>query len=166
MDLSVKVNKNDRTARAVFAGKADLGFVNEWRKTLGDDANPRRVDAVDFAQVAVHRFQAHSAIEPYAKTLDDIGDHIQNNPQCEVACLVLLKCDWFPESKIIGGSHFRPTWSNRIVLDYLAAHPFIARPPSVDYSHIVRGVAPALLYFLTTVAKPYQLVAICPQAAH
>jgi hypothetical protein len=90
MDLSVKLNNKYQTAKAVFAEKGDLAFVHDWRKTLGDDANPRRNDAVDFAEVAVHRFEAHSAIEPYARAIEDIGDHIQNNPQCEVACLVSI----------------------------------------------------------------------------
>jgi hypothetical protein len=164
MDLSVKLNNKYQTAKAVFAEKEDLAFVHDWRKTLGDDANPRRNDAVDFAEVAVHRFEAHSAIEPYARAIEDIGDHIQNNPQCEVACLVLLKCDWFPESKVIGVSHFRRTWKNRIVLDYLAAHPFSVRPPSDDYQYVVRGVGPALLYFLSSIAKLYGCDAIWGEA--
>jgi hypothetical protein len=42
------------------------------------------------------------------------GITFQNNPQCEVACLVLLKCDWFPESEVIGVSHFRRTWKNEL----------------------------------------------------
>ena len=61
MDLPVELNGSSRIAEVTFAGKDDLHFVNEWRKSLGDDQNPLRVDAVDFAQVAVYRFEAHSA---------------------------------------------------------------------------------------------------------
>lgn len=163
MDLSVELNGISRIAKVTFAGKDDLHFVNDWRKSLGDDQNPLRVDAVDFAQVAVYRFEAHSAIEPYAKTIKDIGDHIGHNPKCEVACFVLLKCGWFPDSDVIGIAHFRRTWSNRIVLDYLAAHPFIVRPPE-NYASVVRGVGPALLYFLCKVAKQYECDAIWGEA--
>ena len=145
MDISVELNGTQRNAKVLFAGGDDLHFVNDWRKVLGKDQNPVRVDAVDFAQVAVARFEAHSAIEPYAKSVGDIGDHIGNNPRSEVACFVLLRCDWFPDSEVIGIAHFRRTWSNRIVLDYLSSHPFIVRPPD-SYPTVVKGVGTALLY--------------------
>ena len=155
MELPVELNKTRQTAKIIFAGQHDFGFLAEWRKTLVDDKNPVRIDAVDFAQLAVYRFQAHSEIlQPYAETIEDIGDHITNNPNCEVGGCVLLICDWFPESKVIGLMHFRRTWSNNIILDYLAAHPYITRPPN-GYAQIVRGVGTALLYFLSTVAKQY-----------
>jgi hypothetical protein len=75
--------------------------------------------AVDFAQLALDRFSTHSAIQPYARSIGDSGDHIASNPKIEVACCVLLTCDWFPDSNVLGVSHFRRTWSNNIVLDYL-----------------------------------------------
>jgi hypothetical protein len=163
MELPVELNKGRQKASAIFAERHDFGFASEWRKTLGGDTNPLRVDAVDFADLAVSRFQAHSEIQPYAGCIEDIGDHIGHNPMCEVASFVLLTCDWFPASKVIGICHFRRTWSNRIILDYLAAHPFIVRPPS-NYSHVVRGVGTALLYVLSTVAKRYESDAIWGEA--
>ncbi len=154
MELPVELNKGRKTAKLIFAGQHDFGFLAEWRKTLGEDKNPVRIDAVDFAQLAVYRFEAHSEIQPYAETVEDIADHIACNPNCEVAGCVLLTCDWFSDSKVVGLMHFRRTWSNNIVLDYLAAHPFITRPPE-GYPQIVQGVGTALLYFLSTVAKRY-----------
>jgi hypothetical protein len=76
------------------------------------------------------------------------------NPNREVGCCVVLKCDWFPESEVIGIAHFRRTWKNRIILDYLAAHPFIARKPP-DYPNTVRGVGSALFYFIAKVSQRY-----------
>jgi hypothetical protein len=163
MNLPIESNGSRSSAEVSFAGPDDLHFVNDWRKSLGDDQNPLRVDAVDFAQVAVYRFEAHSVIQPYAKSVSDFADHIAQNPRCEVAALVLLKCDWFPDSEVIGMAHFRRTWSNRIVLDYLAAHPFIVRTPD-KFAHFVRGVGPALLYFVCQVAKQYDCDAIWGEA--
>ena len=154
MELRVEVNKSRRVARVVFAGQHDFGFLAEWRKKLGDDENPIRTDAVDFAQLAIDRFSTHSAIQPYVRSIGDIGDHITNNPKCEVAGFVLLKCDWFPDSDVIAICHFRRTWCNNIILDYLAVHPFIAKPPQ-EYPLSVRGVGTALLYFLSRIAKQY-----------
>lgn len=163
MNLPLELNGGAQTARVKFADKNDLGFLTEWRLKLGDDKNPLRVDSVDFAQLAVSRFEVHSTIEAYATTVEDIDDHIQTNPRSEVAALVILTCDWFPDSRVISICHFRRTWSNRIILDYLAAHPFITRPPT-GYPHIVRGSGTALLYFLTLVAKRYDCDAIWGEA--
>ncbi len=154
MDFPVQLNKTRQTAKLVFAGQQDFGFVDAWRQKLGDDQNPVRRDAVDFAQLALDRFSTHSAIQPYARSIGDIGDHIASNPKIEVACCVLLTCDWFPDSNVLGISHFRRTWSNNIVLDYLTVHPFITRPPD-GYSNAVQGVGTALLYFLSQVAKKF-----------
>jgi hypothetical protein len=163
MELPVELNNNRKNATVAFAGQADFGFLRDWREKLGDDQNPLRTDAVEFAQLALDRFSVHSAIQPYAKSIGDIGDHITNNPKCEVASCVLLKCDWFPDSEVLGLGHFRRTWTNNIILDYLAAHPFITRPPE-HYSHRVRGVGTALLYFLCQVAKQYGCAAIWGEA--
>ncbi len=49
------------------------------------------------------------------------------------------------------------------MLDYLASHPFVVRPPD-SYSTVVRGVGRALLYFLCTVAKRYACDAVWGEA--
>jgi hypothetical protein len=154
MKVSVQLNHQWRNATVVVAGEGDFVFVAEWQKTLGANKNPIRVDAVDFARISAHRFEAHSAIEHYAETVDDIGDHILSNPQVEVAGCALLTCDWFPESKVIGLIHFRRTWNNNVVLDYLTTHPYIAKPPQ-GFAHIIKGGGVALLYFLSSIARRY-----------
>jgi hypothetical protein len=153
-DLPVELNKDRKNAQVVFGGKDEFGFLSEWKRTLGDDQNPFRRDAVEFAELIEHRFAAHSSIQAYVRSVEDIGDHITNDPHSEVAAIVLLKCDWFPESSVIGISHFRRTWCNNMILDYLAVHPYIARPPA-EYGYIVRGAGSALLYFLSRAAQQY-----------
>jgi len=163
MELPVVLNNSRQTASVVFAGRDDFAFVNDWRKTLNEDQNPVRVAALEFTQLAISRFQAHSEIQAYAKSIDDIADHIVDNPLCEIANIVLLTCNWFPESGVIGVCHFRRTWSNGIILDYLATHPFIVRPPK-DYPYKVNGVGLALLYFISLVAKRYECQTIWGEA--
>lgn len=154
MKLSLEFNKDRRVAEIVIAGQEDFSFLAGWREKLGNDQNPFRTDAVAFAQLTLDRFSAHSAIQPYVKSIDDIGDHIKNNQQSEVAGIALLRSDWFPDSTVIGLCHFRRTWCNNIVLDYLASHPFIAKRPE-GYPHHVKGVGLALLYFLSRLAEKY-----------
>jgi hypothetical protein len=152
MELPVTFNNEPRRATLVFATKGDLTFSHDWRQCLGDDQNPVRRDTVELAEIAIHRFQAHSPIVPYARAVEDIGDHIRDNPYAEVGCLALLKCEWFPPSETIGFIHFRRTWCNRIVLDYLATHPNLAKKPS-GFEFEVRGAGTALLCSLSIIAR-------------
>src|SRR5437667_7978774 len=107
MRIPVAFNDAVRYAEPRYIGLPDFGFREEWRQSLGNDPNPLRADAVDFAALACKRFKAHSRSEIYAREMDDIGDHIRNNPHCEVANFVALTCDWFPESRVLGVAHFR-----------------------------------------------------------
>jgi hypothetical protein len=165
MELPVEFNKGSKIARAVFADQRDFGFLPEWVKSLGDDKNPVRNDAVVFARLTVHRVSAHREVQPYANSIKEIADYIRNNPHDEVAAFVVLKCDWFPDSGIIGICHFRRSWANRIILDYLAAHPFIANRPE-GYPHEVRGVGSVLLYFICKIAEQYECDSLWGEATH
>jgi hypothetical protein len=154
LQLPINLNGERVTASVKFAGKSDFGFLTEWKDKLGEDQNPYRVATIELAQLAVHRFSAHSSIQPYLKSIDDLADHIASEPMCEVAGLILLKCDWFSDSQVIGLCHFRRAWCNNIILDYLAVHPYIARKPE-GYRHHVEGAGTALVYFLSRVAQKH-----------
>jgi hypothetical protein len=163
MQIPIEYNDGLRTANIIFGGEGDLTFISDWRRTLGADQHPFRRDAVDFAELATQRFKAYAQHVPYANSIEEIGHYIQDNPHSEVGCCALLKCDWFPDSAVIGIAHFRRSWCNRIILDYLAAHPYIVHPPN-GYPHKVRGAGTGLLYFLCTVARDYNCGAIWGEA--
>lgn len=75
----------------------------------------------------------------------------------------VLKCDWFPGSEVIGFCHFRRSWCNKIILDYLGAHPFVVRPK--DHStERVRGAGAALVYFVGQVLKKENCPALWGEA--
>lgn len=152
LELPVEFNKKRVIAKVEFSNQRSSEFLAEWNACLGEDKNPLRVDAVTFARLAVHRVAAHFDIQPYAGNSWDIADHISVDKYNEVGCFVQLKCDWFPDSGVIGVSHFRRTWANNIILDYLATHPSIVRPPSDSYPYRIRGVGRALLYFVCKIA--------------
>lgn len=135
-----------------FAKLSDLSFVEKWRESLGTNPDSVQRDAVDFAQLARERYFADSKVgQPYIAVPRDIRDHIDRDPQAEVAGFMLLKCDWFPNSTIIGVCHFRRTWCNNIVLDYLAKHP-LTLGQTEDAQYKVKGIGPALLCFLSRIA--------------
>jgi hypothetical protein len=153
MTLKVQLNSVQKTATIVFAHKPDFPpFAKSWEEKVRGDNHPLRCDAVEFAHLAQMRCSTHSQMQPYAATIEEFKAHIKNNPNAEVACFACLKCDWFPDGEIIGFCHFRRTWANNIVLDYLGAHPFISAPPAA-YTNIVKGVGSALIYFVIQAAK-------------
>jgi hypothetical protein len=152
MNLPVKLNKKRQIAKIVFAEARDFSFLKKWKDQLGNNAHPYRVDSVAFAHLAHSRYTSHSATTPYVCASDEFKTYINDNPKREIGCLVLLTCDWFPDSDVLGLCHFRRTWCNHIVLDYLCAHPFITAP-TVNSKHFVKGVGLALLFFVTEIAK-------------
>lgn len=163
MEIPLELNGKKVKAKVFFAEPKDFGFVATWRKRLGNDQNQVRIDAADFAQLAVKRFEASSGMGIYANSLSDFTVHIGSNPKIEVGAFVVLKCDWYLDCEIIGFSHFRRTWSNKIILDYLSAHPYIAEPEP-ETTHAVRGVGVALLYFITHILKQESCTALWGEA--
>lgn len=165
-DVSVKLNGVRRAATVSFADRHDLGFIDAWRDKLGADTDVIRRDALDLAQLAIDSFLAHSQVQqPYVRSIAEIAAHVSADEHCEVACFVVMKCDWFPDSEVIGICHFRRSWCNNIILDYLAAHPFAAKPPE-GYPHVVGGVGSALLWFISDIARQYTCGRIWGEATH
>src|SRR5688572_23882166 len=111
MEIPVKLNRKRQKVDVVFARPEDFKFVAQWKTALGEDQNPYRVDTVDFAQLAVKRYEASRETGIYAQNLSDISDHVQTNPKIEVGAFILLKCKWYPNSEVIGYCHLRRTWS-------------------------------------------------------
>jgi hypothetical protein len=159
MEIPVKLNGDRQKVKVVFAKPEDFKFVAEWQTAIGDDQSRKRLDAVEFARLAVKKYEATRESGIYANSLSDISDHVLNNPKEEVGAFVLLKCDWYQGTKVIGFCHFRRSWSNKIILDYLGAHPNIAKEAE-DATHRVRGVGKAICYYVTQVLKQENCPAI------
>jgi hypothetical protein len=166
-DVSVTLNDEDRRATVVFAERKDLTFIDEWRDKLGADTDSKRRDAVDLAQLAIDSYLAHTRIQQiYINSVEEIATHpIKADEHVEVAGFVVLKCDWFPDSGVIGICHFRRSWCNSIILDYLAVHPFIAKAPD-GYPHTVSGAGSALLWFVSDIARRYECGRLWGEATH
>ena len=166
-DVSVELNGGQRRATVVFAELHDLTFINEWRDKLGEDADTKRRDALEMAQLAIDSFLAHSKVQQiYVNSVEEIATHpIKADEHVEVAGFVLLRCDWFPDSGVIGVCHFRRSWCNSIILDYLAVHPFIAKPLD-GYPHIVSGTGSALLWFVSDIARRHKCGRLWGEATH
>lgn len=122
MEVTVELNGKKEKAEVSFAQPADFAFVKSWKEAIGTDQNPIRTDTVEYAQLAVKKYEASFGSGKYANSLRDFSDHILSNPKVEVGGFVVLQCDWYPGSRVIGFAHFRRTWCNKIVLDYFGRH--------------------------------------------
>jgi hypothetical protein len=153
VEFIVEVGADPQKVVVEFATTVgDLSFVEKWRETLGTNPEPKQREAADLAELARERFVADSKVgQPYLKTADDMHIQIRRDPQCEVGGLILLKCEWFENSQIIGLCHFRRTWCNNIVVDYLATHPLILREADAA-RYKVKGTGTALLCFVSRMA--------------
>ena len=151
MEVTVKLDGTKMKAKVCFAKQDDFSFAKKWEESIGNDQNPVRTDTVEYAQLAVKKYEAAYGTGIYANNLQDFDDHILSNPKVEVGGFILLRCDWYPGAQIIGFAHFRRTWCNKIVLDYLGTHPLIARPFNDNAE--VGGVGVGLLYFIGQLLK-------------
>lgn len=162
-DVRVSFNGARQRATIVFVDEdTDFEFLNVWRDKLNPDSTARQRDAVDLAQLAMDSFLAHSKVQQlYAKSIEDIATHIKADARNEVAAFVLMKCDWFVDSEVIGACHFRRTWHNSIILDYLAAYPFATEKPKQ-----IKGVGSAFLWFISDIARQHKCARIWGEATH
>jgi hypothetical protein len=163
MDRPLLINGKLLEARIEYVTRPDLGFLREWKRSLGRDTHPKRVDAVNFASLACKRYQAHAPLENYAGRPEDLRDYVRDNPNSEVASLVLMRCGGFPESKVIGLAHFRRSWCNNLILDYLSSHRWIAEPPP-GYNIEVNGVGLGLMYLVCATAIENKCEAVWGEA--
>jgi hypothetical protein len=151
-EFIVKTSTGPRKVALKFAAHGDLGFVDRWRETLGDNPNSKQRETVEFAHLAKQRYYADSGVgQPYISDAADMRAHIENDPECEVAGFVLLKSDWFPAPDVIGLCHFRRTWCNNIVIDYLSSHPLL-HGRGEDPRYKVSGIGGVLMCFVSRLA--------------
>jgi hypothetical protein len=142
-----------------FAADTDARRVREWNDYVrSEEANPRVLDALELADLALRRWREAKARRRAARSLEEIKDFIVNESKAEVAALLVARPLWMKSRKfaVLGLCHFRRTWCNNICLDYLAAHPLIVRrphEPTKDLPKAIRGVGLALFYYMCLLAR-------------
>jgi hypothetical protein len=149
LDPKCKVRHNglDVSAEIVYYSSGDEAFLQQWRIAADGNRLPGPRDALEFAECAHLRYKKFIKRDNYAQSTQQILDYTRDNPRGEVANYMMLKCDWFGETSIIGTTHFRRTWCNSIVIDYLTVYPKIA-----DRSVDIRGAGTAILAYLARLA--------------
>jgi hypothetical protein len=155
MNRPLLVNDNLVDAQIEYVTNSEFAFLKQWKRALGNDTDSKRVDAVNLATLACKRYKAHEPVEYYATRPEDIEAFVRINPMVEVANFLLMRCNSFPESNIVGLAHVRRSWCNNLILDYLVSHPWIVSPPQ-GYHTIVNGVGLGLMYFVCKLAVEHE----------
>jgi hypothetical protein len=123
--------------------------VQSWARYVRQETNPIKLDSAELAVLAVRRWREGLAKRRTAKNLQEIKDHIQDNPHAEVAVLILAQASWQQGSSLVGLCHFRRTWCNNLFIDFLAVHPSI----SGNRTSPLGGVGTGVLHYVTKVAS-------------
>ena len=150
MRVRLDANGASRTAEIAYCADDNATFVKEWQGAVGDDRHPLRRNAVEFAENAWGRWKAYQDRDNYASVSTILEFSSTTTRGLKLRILSALRCDWYPPASIIGICHFRRSWCNNLIIDYLSAHPHIARPRPKDM--IVKGVGTSLLYYLAKIA--------------
>ncbi len=134
--------------------------VRRWGDALRSGANPVKLDAVELANLAFRRWCEGLSKRRIAGTLQDIKDHIQDNPHAEVSVLLLARASWLRHRSLVGLCHFRRTWANNLFIDFLAAHPSIAG----ERESPLGGLGTGMLHHIMVVAEEIHAGAIWGEA--
>jgi hypothetical protein len=141
----------------VFANPRNVRALKSWAKSIHpDEANPLKLDAVEFSTLASRRWREEKAKRRVANSIQELKDLIQDSQQAEIAVLILARAPGIRGSAFVGLCHFRRTWCNNLCVDFLTAHPLVARNPKSR----LHGVGTALLYFVMCVAIEIKASAI------
>src|SRR5712691_8192147 len=118
-----------------------------WTTLVKDDPSPVAHDSAELANLAFRRWSYYRSDLDVASSLSDLRAKIRNNPNAEIAVLLLAKAPRLRDRRvrmnIVGLSLFRRTWANNIFLDILARHPYAG----------VSRVGTILLWYVARIAS-------------
>ena len=104
-------------------------------------------DAAELAGLACKRWRFYRRAGHFARSLQEIRQAIDRDPQAEVALLAAVRAPWHRPDPQMAVCLCRRTWSNNLCLDFLAVDPRLKRPGAME----INGLAIGLLYFVSAV---------------
>lgn len=130
-----------------YQSKAIRRALESWQKLVRSDPNPIARDAAELARLAYGKWAYYRSALEIGATLKDVVAKIRDNPNAEVAVLLLAKAPQLRDRRIrmriAGVCLFRRTWCNNVFIDFLARHPLDP----------VKGAGTALLCYVARIAS-------------
>jgi hypothetical protein len=150
----------EKTLKFAHAKRKDARAFRRSLKSFRGASNPKVLDAMELATLAFRRWREARSKKRVADCVEDVRDHIRNNPHAEITVLVLARAPWLKRNHVAGLCHFRRTWCNNIYIDFLTVHPSLV----ANRQRPIRGVGTALLYFVACVAAEIKAGALWGEA--
>jgi len=119
-----------------------------WKAEVASGSNDRQRDSVEFLESALSKWRLYGARKRAASSERQLMRLIEKDPAIDALAILSVRAPWANLGNSLGICQFRRTWRNSIVIDYLAVHPAILKPPKV-----ISGVGTALLFSVATVAN-------------
>jgi hypothetical protein len=144
----------------VFGDARDLRLISHWRAPAAVRGQPAVRDTVEFARLASKRHRHYLRSIPTAASVAAFRRIVSENPQAEVALMLLVRANWFGRSPILGLAQCRRTFCHHLVLEFLSVHPAIVG----QLAPRVSGVGKGLIYGLAEIAGQLDLKLIWGEA--
>ena len=146
---SAKVGPSDSVTvvRFIHAKRSDVRFLQNWKRAARSLANPNSRDSASLAALAFAKWSQCRRERRVGSSLREAMDLIRDNPHQEVAMLVLAKSQ-VRGAAMAGVCHFRRTWCNNVMVDYVAVHPRYVRAEERRF----KALGPCLLWYVAEFA--------------
>lgn len=131
----------------LHAKARDTRSLQSWQRAAKGIANPSARDSADLAKAAFAKWIRCRRERRAANSLREAVDLVRNNPHEEVGMLVLAKST-LAGAAMAGVCHFRRTWCNNVMVDFLAVHPREVRSEQSRF----KGLGSCLLWYVAEFA--------------
>lgn len=119
-----------------------------WRAEVSPESTDRQRDSVEFLESALSKWRLYGARQRTASSEHQLIRLIAKDPAIDALAILSVRAPWANLGNSVGICQFRRTWRNSIVIDYLAVHPSLLKPPKR-----ISGVGTALLYSVAVIAN-------------
>lgn len=155
-EVTLSDNKKPLPAQIKHFDIGDGDFIKKWELSIpkGKIPLPTVRDSLELAKLALGRWNLRRQKDNYAYNLDELKDFIKDNPNVEVSLFLILEYkEDQNNSSILCVCHLRRTWSNNILIDFLATHPEIIISRYKAGSKKINGIGRAMMQAVSTIAK-------------
>lgn len=161
----------------MFATKIQIdGKMHDASVTLATDAHRREIEAwpgkfkqkpvgkiadiLEYGELALTKWRYYKGLGRCPDSWEGIRSQIAADAKCEVGSLFVVTSPAFEKFEVLGFAFFRRTWSNSIVIEFLANSPLIEGqvPP------MIAGVGTSLLVGISQAANEINAPSIWGEA--
>ena len=131
----------------------DASEIRYWNKFITDGAVGSAIEAADYANDSIERWQKHADKGCAIHSLEDFAVLVAQKPKEDLVFLLVIEADWWSDD-LVAFAYFRRTWAGSLYMEYLAKHPLTANKGLPDF--FVGGVTEGILVGLSALIDALQ----------